>query len=37
MVQQMGMQLYPSIETTWAGLVLFNVFGGVMPGFTRKR
>ncbi|WP_426106693.1 ion channel [Massilia sp. TSP1-1-2] len=34
MVQLMGMLLYPFIESTRAGLVVFNVFGVVVLGFT---
>ena len=33
-VQLMGMLLYPFIESTRAGLVVFNVFGVVVLGFT---
>jgi hypothetical protein len=35
-VQLMGMLLYPFIESTPAGLVVFNVFGLIVLGFTTR-
>jgi hypothetical protein len=35
-VQLMGMLLYPMIESTPAGLVVFNAFGIVVLGFTTR-
>jgi hypothetical protein len=34
LVQLLGMLLYPFIESTRAGLVVFNVFGMIVLGFT---